>query len=57
VVGLQKLEVPPKSVKQTKLKSIFFIYTEMGEVWVALETSFLLSTTFHPTNPHMQARP
>jgi len=42
VINLQKLEALPILVKRTKLKSMFFISTEMGGVLVVVETSFLV---------------
>jgi len=54
VIGLQNLEAPPKWVKQTEPKTIFFISTKMGGVSVVVEPHFLSSTAFHPTNPDME---
>ncbi len=42
VAGPQKGEALPKWVKPGELKSIYFICTEMGGIWVVLETSFLV---------------
>jgi len=53
VIGLQKMEAPPISVKQTELKSIFIISTEMGGVSMAVETSF---PVFYPTYPDLEVR-
>ena len=38
--GPQKVEAPPKWVNKGESRSMFFISTEMGGVWVVLETSF-----------------
>jgi len=61
VIGPQKLETPPKWMKQTKLKSIFFICTKFAPKWVdyrwLLRPWFLSSIAFHSTDPHMEVYP
>jgi len=48
VIGSQKQGAPPKWLKQTELKSIFFISNEMGGVSVNVGTSFLVFYCLSP---------